>query len=301
MLPPFSPRVVDTFQSVGDFNMEEKKLHIGADGCKGGWIIAVLKNGGLILEKHPSINSIVNRYPAYDEFLIDMAIGLRDDPVKVRPDDIARKELSPRGSTLFPIPSRSAVYSETEEEQKQANLRTLGKSLPKQTINIIPKIREMDEFLEANPEYKNRIFESHPELSFARLKGEVLLSKKKKYEGFEERRSILASCLPDILLPDFYLKAKEMKCNPDDLLDAVCLAITAALKAAGKCETIPADPDMDEKGLFMQLTVPKKGAVEIMRKEKVAVVTGENICIDGGMTRLMIYHEDNGWTFDPEA
>ena len=25
-------------------------------------------------------------------------------------------------------------------------------------------------------------------------------------------------------------------------------------------------------------------------------ITGENICIDGGMTRLMIYHGDHGWT-----
>ena len=27
-------------------------------------------------------------------------------------------------------------------------------------------------------------------------------------------------------------------------------------------------------------------------------ITGENICIDGGMTRLMIYHGDDGWSFD---
>lgn len=27
---------------------------------------------------------------------------------------------------------------------------------------------------------------------------------------------------------------------------------------------------------------------------KIAVVTGENICIDGGMTRQMIYHGENG-------
>ena len=27
-------------------------------------------------------------------------------------------------------------------------------------------------------------------------------------------------------------------------------------------------------------------------------ITGENICIDGGMTRQMIYHADHGWTFD---
>ena len=27
-------------------------------------------------------------------------------------------------------------------------------------------------------------------------------------------------------------------------------------------------------------------------------ITGENICIDGGMTRQMIYHGDHGWTLE---
>ena len=27
-------------------------------------------------------------------------------------------------------------------------------------------------------------------------------------------------------------------------------------------------------------------------------ITGENICIDGGMTHQMIYHGDNGWSLD---
>ncbi len=31
-------------------------------------------------------------------------------------------------------------------------------------------------------------------------------------------------------------------------------------------------------------------------RNKVAVITGENICIDGGMTKLMIYHGDHGWS-----
>ena len=33
--------------------------------------------------------------------------------------------------------------------------------------------------------------------------------------------------------------------------------------------------------------------------EKAGFITGENICIDGGMTHQMIYHGDNGWTFIP--
>ena len=27
-------------------------------------------------------------------------------------------------------------------------------------------------------------------------------------------------------------------------------------------------------------------------------ITGENICIDGGMTKQMIYHGDHGWSLD---
>ena len=30
--------------------------------------------------------------------------------------------------------------------------------------------------------------------------------------------------------------------------------------------------------------------------EKAGFITGENICIDGGMTRLMVYHGDHGWS-----
>ena len=33
--------------------------------------------------------------------------------------------------------------------------------------------------------------------------------------------------------------------------------------------------------------------------DKAGFITGENICIDGGMTRQMIYHGDNGWKLEP--
>lgn len=34
--------------------------------------------------------------------------------------------------------------------------------------------------------------------------------------------------------------------------------------------------------------------------EKAGFITGENICIDGGMTKLMIYHGDHGWKLNNE-
>jgi len=36
--------------------------------------------------------------------------------------------------------------------------------------------------------------------------------------------------------------------------------------------------------------------VLFLASEKAGFITGENICIDGGMTKLMVYHGDHGWT-----
>ena len=40
-------------------------------------------------------------------------------------------------------------------------------------------------------------------------------------------------------------------------------------------------------------------AVLFLCSDRAGFITGENICIDGGMTRLMIYHDEHGWTYDP--
>ena len=38
-----------------------------------------------------------------------------------------------------------------------------------------------------------------------------------------------------------------------------------------------------------------------LASDKAGFITGENICIDGGMTRLMIYHNDYGWTLEEKG
>ncbi len=240
-------------------------LFLGADGCKDGWIVAAIDNEMLRLEKYRNINCIIEKYPEFDAFLIDMVIGLPDNDRQKRPDKFARKELNPRGSTVFSVPSRAAVKEKTYDRQKAANFRSLGKSLSKQSSAIIPKIREIDGFMSAHPEYRNRIDESHPELDFARLNGSVLLSRKKEKIGIEDRVGIIRKFLPGTMVPDLYDKAKELKCNADDLADAICLAVTARLKTQGLCETIPDQPEKDSNGLYMKLTVPLKDAKSNMK------------------------------------
>ena len=237
-------------------NMMQDGLYIGADGCRGGWIAAVLDYGQLRFERYDGIAALVERYVAFDAFLIDMAVGLRNSRDQVRPDDAAKNELGKRAAAVFPIPCRQAVYALGEEAQKQANLTVLGKSLSKQSIAIIPKIRELDEFLDDHPEYRNKILESHPEVDFARLKGSVLMSRKKEEPGPTERICLLSEFLGKEELSGVYDKARELHCNQDDLIDAACLAVTGALYAHGQCEVLPDKPQADESGLMMQLTVP---------------------------------------------
>ena len=239
-------------------NITQDGLYIGVDGCRRGWAAAILDHGELRLEVFNSIADLVKEYPSFDALLIDMAIGLRNNPDQLRPDSAAKKELGIKASSVFPIPSRKAVYSEGETTQKEANIRTLGKSLAKQSIAIIPKLRELDEFLNNHPEYKNRILESHPEVDFARLNGSVVMSRKKEEPGPSERIYILSKYLDKKDLSGLYDKAKELNCGQDDLIDAICLAVTGALHAHGQSETIPENPEIDEKGLLMQLTVPIK-------------------------------------------
>lgn len=38
--------------------------------------------------------------------------------------------------------------------------------------------------------------------------------------------------------------------------------------------------------------------VLFLASEKAGFITGENICIDGGMTKLMVYHGDHGWMLE---
>lgn len=163
----------------------------------------------------------------------------------------------PRTSTVFAVPTRQAVYEFTKDKQKDANLSAIGKGLSEQTIAIIPKMREVDEFLLSNEEYMNVIRESHPEVCFARLNGEVLMTNKSEKEGITDRVQVLSRYLQNLSEEYVRTSAKKLGCKLDDILDAVCLAVTANLDAQGRTEIIPENPSTDDKGLKMQMVIPK--------------------------------------------
>ena len=183
---------------------------VGIDGCKGGWIAAAICRGELKLYKFASINEITDKLP-FDACMIDMVIGLQGNEAQVRPDGMARKILKGRASTVFPAPCRKAVYGKTKEERLQANIEVLHKKFPSQTDAIIPKMRELDEFLQVNMQYKNRLQESHPEVCFARLNGGVLRTSKHDMEGIRERAAVIADFLPEVT--EGWIVESAMQCG----------------------------------------------------------------------------------------
>lgn len=64
--------------------------------------------------------------------------------------------------------------------------------------------------------------------------------------------------LPDLSEEIVRASAKTLGCKPDDILDAICLAVTANLDAQGKTEIIPEKPSTDDKELKMQMVIPKE-------------------------------------------
>jgi 8-oxo-dGTP diphosphatase len=229
---------------------------IGVDGCKGGWIAALLNQGNLIIDKFNHINDIVNKYPYFDEMFVDMVIGLPSSKDHIRPDTYARKIIKERTSTIFPAPCRQAVYARTVSDAYEENESVLGKKFTPLTVGILSKIRELDSYLQNNQRYKNVIKESHPEVCFARLNGKTMLSKKSQIEGIEERINLLRKYIPELSLTKLTTLQKCLKCNIDDIVDALCLAVTANIAAQGYFEIIPENPMSDETGLLMQMVIP---------------------------------------------
>ena len=237
--------------------MREDVLTIGVDGCSGGWIVAVYENGNLRIERYKDMEELTAAYPTFDAFLIDMVIGFPSCTDDVRPDSFARKIIAQRASTIFAVPSRQAIYETEKESQIAANMAALNKSLGAQTRAIIPKMRELDEFLNTHEEYKNVIRESHPEVCFCRLNGSVVMSRKHDTDGLQQRCAILQKYIPDVSCEEILYTAKRLRCNADDIVDAICLMVTANLDTQSKTEAIPEIVQKDACGLDMQMVIPK--------------------------------------------
>jgi predicted RNase H-like nuclease len=229
----------------------------GADGCPAGWMVAFVRpSGGDVRTRVvPQFSAIASAPEAPAVIAVDMPIGLpaRIGPAGRGPERAVRALLGARQSSVFPVPSRAAVYASSYLDACRIALATSDppRSVQKQLFLIGPRIREIDALLRAEPALAARVFETHPELAFWRLNGEQPLALPKKVKpGLALRRQLLIAAG---YAPAVVEAAPPKGASPDDLLDALVCAAIARRIHAGTARSFPQEPQRDEYGLPMAI------------------------------------------------
>jgi predicted RNase H-like nuclease len=203
----------------------------GLDACRSGWVAVVLDDGrfeeALV---GPAFTAVLERLDRASAIGVDIPIGLPADDALPRPADGAcRAFVGPRRGSVFPTPPRAALLASS-----YAEARRVLPSLSAQSYALRRKILEVDAAL------TDRVFEVHPEASFAAMGTAPMTHPKRTWNGLMERRALLAAAGIEIPgdLPGCDAAA-------DDVLDAAAVAWTAARKVRGEARTLPEEPPWD--------------------------------------------------------
>jgi predicted RNase H-like nuclease len=204
----------------------------GVDGCRGGWLIVSLSDGSFErAEVVPTFRAALALVPDAAVFGVDIPIGLSDDSPRSA-DKEARRYVAQRASTVFLTPPRSVLEAVDHGEANRRMRELTGGGISRQTFALARRILEVEPFALED----ERVFEVHPEVSFAAMAGESLTHSKHSWSGFHLRRRLLES--QGIELPDDLPQTPVL-----DVLDAAAAAWSAARIAVGDAESLPAAHD----------------------------------------------------------
>lgn len=205
---------------------------LGVDGCKTGWV-GVRWDGGTDVLVAATIAELVETAGPVDAVAIDIPIDLPVDTARVA-EKLARRQLPGRASTVFNAPAAAVLDAVDYPSANAANRTALGLGLSKQTWYLVPKIRDVHEWLTTNPSVP--VVEAHPEICFAAMNGGVLVDGKTTAAGESLRRSLLAAYGLDVVAE------RRPGVAVDDVLDAAATAWTARRVADGIAERLPPEP-----------------------------------------------------------
>jgi predicted RNase H-like nuclease len=233
----------------------------GLDGCRGGWFAVQLDSSGFVRADLLSLGCeerLRELCRQSELVLVDIPIGLRDRGREERLSDrMLRGQLGKRGSSVFPVPVREAVYAGSYAEACEENRKRTGKKISRQSWNIVPEIRAMDIFLTRYRECIFTLRESSPELCFARMAAMTateLQHGKNTQEGIRQRVAVLEEIVPGS--HRFYASCLEAyprrQVAQHDILDAMVLAASARLILRRGAVYYPEQKEYDARGLPMQ-------------------------------------------------
>ena len=219
---------------------------LGVDGCKAGWVGALLEPGAprpriVVAPTIGELVAMVRESTGIRVVGIDIPIGLPDSTIR-QADQLARRALPGKASSIFSTVTRSAYAAATRLEADIVNRGLVGQGVGAQAFALRDKIVEVDAWLRTRPTVT--VLEIHPEVSFAAMAGAPIAASKKTDEGREQRLAALAAAgiaRPSVLQGTGYAA--------DDVLDACAVAWSAARHAAGLARPLPDPPEVFSDGI----------------------------------------------------
>ncbi|WP_141847494.1 DUF429 domain-containing protein, partial [Humibacillus xanthopallidus] len=203
---------------------------LGVDGCKAGWVGAVLEPGAprprvVVAPTIADLVSMVRESLGIVVVGIDIPIGLPDKTTR-QADALARKAIPGKSSSVFATLTRAAYAADSRLAADAVNRDLVGQGVGAQAFALRDKIIEVDTWLRTRPTVT--VLEVHPEVSFAAMAGAPILAGKKTEDGRTERLAALAAAglpRPSVLEGQGYAA--------DDVIDACAVAWTAARHTLG--------------------------------------------------------------------
>jgi predicted RNase H-like nuclease len=208
---------------------------LGVDACRAGWVGIAWSSAGVRPYLARTIAELAEQVGEVAVMAIDMPIGL-PDAGRRQADVLARDLIRPRQSSVFMTPVRAALHEPSHGRANAVQRVHAGEGMSIQAFGLLPKIREVDEWL---PTARCRVVEAHPEVSFAQLAGEPLTVSKKTWAGAELRRNLLA----DVGITLTGTLGAAGLAAVDDILDAAAVAWTARRVHLGTAISVPDPPE----------------------------------------------------------
>ena len=224
---------VRIYRALCELRKDPYVLVAGADVWKGRWVVVVLEDGQFTRAfVAPTIEDAVAEVAEAMAIGVDMPIGLPEAGTR-RPADLeARAFVGARRNSVFFTPSAKLLEAETgteanvlANEQGWPGLAAQSFALKKQILAVQPLAAADD-----------RIWEVHPEVSFAEAHGRPLEWPKSTWNGIALRRGILER--EGIVLPADL--GPGGAADVADVLDAAIAAWSATRIAAGESQSLPA-------------------------------------------------------------
>lgn len=226
----------------------------GVDGCPAGWICLIEEEetkriGSKIFPTFAELASVVEA----NVIAIDIPIGLTDSGTRDADREARRYLGQPRGTSVFPAPIRPLLSSRSHAEAMKRSREIDGKGVPAQAFAIYKQIIEVDDQLRARADLRNRVYEVHPEVSFALWSGAPIVPGKRTSEGAAIRRALIDAAFGADAFETVRERYKKKEAADDDILDAFAALWTARRIVAGTARTFPDHPPHDSAGLPMRI------------------------------------------------